>query len=257
MTVWVCVTAGIPAATLTARGTRPAGRGTPRIPTARLGRHDEAAVALAVTLAGALGDRAAAVTVGGSRAETALRAALALGCGRALRIDAEPEAPAVVAGLLADLVRSEGSPTMVLTGIRGSQWETGQVPGLLACRLDVPCVAGVSAVEAAGDGFAAHWEGGGGHDQAPIAAGSVVSVARCLANRPAVPSIHATTAAFTTDVAVVTPGPPAGPPTPPEPVLVGTRIESVETDRIRFGPGELEQAAAEVAERLLRHYGGR
>jgi electron transfer flavoprotein alpha/beta subunit len=257
MTVWVCVTAGIPAATLAARGTRPAGRGTPRVPVARLGRHDEVAVAVAVALAGALGDQAAAVTVGDARAEAGLRAALALGCGRALRIDAEPGTPAVVAGLLADLVRSEGPPTMVLTGLRGSQWETGQVPGLLACRLDVPCVAGVSTVEAAGDGFTAHWDGGGRHDQARIEAGGVVSVARCLTNRPSVPSIHATAAAFATDVAVVTPAPAAGPPMPPEPVLVGTRVESTETDRIRFGPGELEQAAAEVAERLLRHYGGR
>jgi electron transfer flavoprotein beta subunit len=257
MTVWVCVTAGIPAATLAARGTRPAGRGTPRVPVARLGRHDEVAVGVAAALAAALGEQAAAVTVGDARAEAGLRAALTLGCGRAVRIDAEPETPARVAGLLADLVRSEGPPTLVLTGLRGSQWETGQVPGLLACRLDVPCVTGVSTVEATGAGFAAHWEGGGGHEQAALEPGSVVSVARCQANRPAVPSIHATAAAFVTDVAVVPPGPLSGSSALPVPVLVGTRVESVETDRIRFGPGELEQAAAEVAERLLRHYGGR
>jgi electron transfer flavoprotein alpha/beta subunit len=234
VTILVCVTAGVPASTLAARGTAPRpGSGEFRLPSDPLGRHDSAAVAVAVGLAGN-GEDVVAVSVGGPDADTGLRIALAHGCGRAVRVDRSGDLDApTVAELLAGVAETLSGPVTVVTGVRGSAWETGQVPGLLACRLGVPYVGDVSAAD-------------------PGAA--VISVARTAVNRPAVPSLHATVAAFDRDIEVVQS---AATSTAPVPTLVGSRVPDPARQPVRYGADELEHAASAVAARMLHHYVGR
>ncbi|HEX5407579.1 MAG TPA: hypothetical protein VFX16_35335 [Pseudonocardiaceae bacterium] len=254
MTILVCVTAGVPAATLAARGTAPRpGTGAFALPTDQLGRHDATAVAAAVGLAADRED-VVAVSVGDRAADTTLRVALAQGCGRAIRVDrsAGLDAP-TVAELLAGVVDTLPGPVTVVTGVRGSAWETGQVPGLLACRLGVPYLAGVTGVDATGDELAGHWRSAAGDAEARVPRAAVVSVARTADNRPAVPSLRATIAAFDPDIDVLAADATSEVPVP---TLVGSRVPDPARKPLRYGTGELDQAASAVADRLLHHYVG-
>jgi len=254
MTILVCVTAGVPASTLAARGTAPRpGTGRFTLPIDQLGRHDAAAVTVAVGLA-ADGEDVVAVSVGGQGAEAGLRVALARGCGRAMRVDRSDDLDAPsVAELLAGVVGTLPGPVTVVTGVRGSAWETGQVPGLLACRLGVPYVAGVTGVDATGDELTGHWRSASGDAEASTPRGAVVSAARTAGNRPAVPSLHATVAAFDKAIDVVTP---AATSEAPVPTPVGSRVPDPARQPVRYGVGELDEAASAVATRLLHHYVG-
>lgn len=253
MTVLVCVTAGVPASTLVARGTAPQpGAGRFTLPTDQLGRHDAAAVAVAVGLA--VDEDVVAVSVGGQDADAALRVALAQGCARAVRVDRSIDLNAqAVAELLAGVVGTLPGPVTVVTGVRGSAWETGQVPGLLACRLGVPYVAGVTGVDATGDELTGHWRSASGDAEATAPWAAVVSVARTAGNRPTVPSLYATVAAFDPAIEVVAP---AATSEAPAPTLVGSRVPEPARQPVRYGVGELDDAASVVATRLLRHYVG-
>jgi electron transfer flavoprotein beta subunit len=255
MTILVCVTAGVPAATLAARGTAPrSGTGRFTLPTDQLGRHDAAAVASAVGLAADRED-VVAVSVGGQAADAGLRIALAQGCGRAIRVDRSDDLDGpTVAELLAGVVGTLPGPVTVVTGVRGSAWETGQVPGLLACRLGVVYLAGVTGVDATGDGLAGHWRSAAGDAEATAPRAAVVSVARTAGNRPTVPSLHATVGAFEPDIDVVAP---AATSEVPVATLIGSRVPDPARQPVRFGVGELDQAASAVATRLLHHYVGR
>lgn len=252
MTVLVGVTAGVPAATLIARGTAPRpGSGRFALPIEQLGRHDAAAVAVAVGLA----DDVVAVSVGGPDADAALRVALAQGARRAVRVDAPGELDArTVAESLAAVAETLPGPVTVITGVRGSAWETGQVPGFLACRLGVPHVAGVTGVDATSEELTCHWRSASGDTDTTVPRAAVLSVARAAGNRPAVPSLYATVAAFQPAIEVV-----ARPATGAvaAPVLVGSRVPDPARQPARFGVAELDQAASAVATRLLHHYQGR
>jgi electron transfer flavoprotein beta subunit len=119
--------------------------------------HEECAVELAVSLAKDTGGEATVLTVGSADAVEQLRNALALGCTRAVLVEADAAAygPADVAGAIAEVVRAheaEGTGyDLLLLGNDASDTGDFQVGIRLAYRLDRPVVAGVRTVEVDAD----------------------------------------------------------------------------------------------------------
>jgi electron transfer flavoprotein beta subunit len=109
---------------------------------------DEAALEVALRLAAAAGDEVVAVSVGGTRADRGLRAALAVGATRAVRIDA-PEALIGSAVALALAGVATGARWIVCGDVSADRG-TGSVPAFLAAELDAAQALGLISVEAEG-----------------------------------------------------------------------------------------------------------
>jgi electron transfer flavoprotein beta subunit len=119
--------------------------------------HEDCAVELAVQTARDTDGEATVLTLGSSEAVEQLRHALALGCTRAVLIeaDAASHGPADVAAAIADVVKAhqEAGTTydLVLVGNDASDTGDFQVGTRLAYLLDRPVVAGVSTLSVTGD----------------------------------------------------------------------------------------------------------
>ncbi len=120
-----------------------------------LSAHEECAVELATQVAGATGGTATAVTVGSSDAVEQLRDALAVGCGRAVLVEADTErfGPADVAAAIAEVVRTHDAAGttygLVLLGNDAADTGDFQVPVRLAYELSRPIVTGASVARVA------------------------------------------------------------------------------------------------------------
>jgi electron transfer flavoprotein beta subunit len=119
--------------------------------------HDECAVELAVEVAKDTGGEVTVLTLGSAEAVEQLRNALALGCSRAVLVEADAAeyGPADVAAAIAEVVRAhEAAGTtydLVLVGNDASDTGDFQVGIRLAYALDRPVVAGVKTVKVSGD----------------------------------------------------------------------------------------------------------
>ncbi len=117
--------------------------------------HDACAVELATQVAGATGGNATVLTVGQEDATPQLRDALAVGCARAIRVDAPTETygPADVAAAISQVVRTnetEGSTyDLILLGNDAADTGDFQVGVRLAYALDRPVVTGIKMVTVA------------------------------------------------------------------------------------------------------------
>ena len=109
---------------------------------------DELAIEEALRLRDAHGGEVIVVSIAPESARQQLIAGLAMGADRALRVDAEPEEldPLGVAAVLAAVVERE-SPDLILCGKLAIDDEAGQVPGMLAARLDWPLANQASSLE--------------------------------------------------------------------------------------------------------------
>jgi len=109
---------------------------------------DACAVEAAVRLKDQFGATVKVLTLGPKDAEGALRAALAIGAGSALRLwnpQASEWGPFTVAAALASCLRHEASvPDLILCGGSTSDWSSGIVGPALAQQLDLPQVTGVA-----------------------------------------------------------------------------------------------------------------
>jgi len=108
---------------------------------------DACAVEAAVWIKEQIGATVEALTLGPKDAEGALRAALAIGAGSALRLwnpQAAEWGPFTVAAAIASCLLHETSiPDLILCGDAASDWSSGIVGPALAQRLDLPQVTGV------------------------------------------------------------------------------------------------------------------
>lgn len=113
---------------------------------------DACAIEAAVRLKEQFGGSVLALTVGPHDAEGALRAALAIGADRALRLwatEAEAWGPFAVATVLATTLQRETSlPELILCGDSSSDWSSGIVGPALAQHLGLPQVTGVTQLSA-------------------------------------------------------------------------------------------------------------
>jgi electron transfer flavoprotein beta subunit len=109
---------------------------------------DEAALEIALRLAATAGDDVVAVSVGGTQAERGLRAALAAGATRAVRVDA-PEA-LIGASVAAALAGIAAGARWVVCGDVSADRGTGSVPAFLAAELNAAQALGLVSVETEG-----------------------------------------------------------------------------------------------------------
>jgi electron transfer flavoprotein beta subunit len=96
------------------------------------------------------------VTVGDDEADEALRACLAKGADRAIRVDRELDGasdPLLTARLLTAVIAEE-SPDLVLCGVQASDTVNGATGAALAALLALPCVAVARAVQTTDGGVA-------------------------------------------------------------------------------------------------------
>jgi electron transfer flavoprotein beta subunit len=109
---------------------------------------DACAVEAAVRLKEQLGGTVSVFTLGPRDAEGALRAALALGADKAVRLwntQAESWGPFTVAAALAAVLQRETpSPDLILCGNAATDWSSGIIGPALAHYLDLPQVTGVT-----------------------------------------------------------------------------------------------------------------
>ncbi len=117
---------------------------------------DLAAVAIAARLrAGSAGGALTVLALGPPGAEPALRAALAQGADRAIRVEGEPDvlgaSPLATAATLA-AVLAEDSPDLVLCGAQACSHHGGRVGPAVAAMLGWPHVSNVVSVERNGRG---------------------------------------------------------------------------------------------------------
>lgn len=94
------------------------------------------------------------LTMGPGKLEEPMRELLARGADRALLLTDPKMAGAdtlATANALAAAVRHLGGFDLILCGRRAIDGETGQVPGMLAASLDMPCVTNAEGLELAGD----------------------------------------------------------------------------------------------------------
>lgn len=111
-----------------------------------LNESDAYAVDEAVLLAKRHGGRVTAVTVGPIPSQDALYSALAKGADDAIRVDADPGDPLVVAELLAAVAR-RGRYDLILTGIESWEALSSAVGPALAAHLDLPFAGAVCGIE--------------------------------------------------------------------------------------------------------------
>lgn len=147
-----------------------------------LSAHEECAIELATQVAGATGGTATVLTVGSADAIEQLRDALAVGCGRAVLVEAETDrfGPLDVAAAIAEVVRAhEAAGTsygLVLLGNDAADTGDFQVPVRLAYALARPVVTGIATCTVEGDLVVAHGDGPDGQETFELPVPAVVAV---------------------------------------------------------------------------------
>lgn len=144
--------------------------------------HEECAVELAIRLADATGGRVTVLTVGPPEAVDQLRNALALGCGAAVHVEADPArlGPADVAREIAAVVQEHQqagtSYDLVLLGNDAADSGDFQVGIRLAYALGRPVVNGTSTLEVADGVLTAHVDGPAGAETYSVPLPAVATV---------------------------------------------------------------------------------
>ena len=112
---------------------------------------DACAIEAAVRIKEQVGGTVTVLTLGPHEAEAALRAGLAIGADKAVRLwhdEASEWEPFVVASALTEwMQRSEITPDLILCGNSSTDWSSGIVGPALAQHLDVPQVTGVAQLQ--------------------------------------------------------------------------------------------------------------
>jgi electron transfer flavoprotein beta subunit len=144
--------------------------------------HEECAVELATQIAGATGGEATVLSVGSEDSIEQLRDALAIGCARAVLVEADLATlgPVDVARAIADVVRAHEaagvSYDVILLGNDAADTGDFQVPVRVAYGLERPVVTGISTVAVEGDVVVARGDGPDGPEAFELPMPAVVAV---------------------------------------------------------------------------------
>jgi electron transfer flavoprotein beta subunit len=143
------------------------------------------------------------VTVGGADAEPIIRKALALGGDEAIRVNADPADPYLVAAQIAEVAKS-GGYDLVLTGKETIDYNNGSVGGMLAEMLDMPYIALATNLQLAGTTATVKREIEGGEETVEVSLPLVVSCQKGMAEAR-IPNMRGIMAARTKPLKVVEP----------------------------------------------------
>lgn len=110
-------------------------------------------VALKLREARGAGDKISAITLGAKGADEMMKKALALTADAAVRVNVDGAEldSAGKARVLAAAIRLLGGADLVLAGRQAADWEAGQVGGMVAEELGLPCVPFVSRIQPDGE----------------------------------------------------------------------------------------------------------
>jgi len=167
--------------------------------------HEEAAVEIAIQVAEATGGTATVLTLGPGDAVEQLRDAIAIGCSRAVHIEADSEqfGPADVAAAIAQFVQDEEAPVdLVLVGNDAADTGDFQVGVRLAYALGRPVLTGISAVAVDGATITASGAGPDGDEVFEFPGPAVIAVQEGAVS-PRYPSIVGRMRAKKTAVEVI------------------------------------------------------
>ncbi len=114
-----------------------------------IGPYDDYALARAVEIKEAHGGTLTALNVGLAETESSLRKALAIGADDAIRIDAEPTDAYFVATQIADIAR-KNNYDLIFMGRESSDYNGGQVHGMVGEMLNIPSLSPVMKVDIEG-----------------------------------------------------------------------------------------------------------
>lgn len=104
-----------------------------------IGPYDDYALARAVELKEASGGTLTVLNVGEADTEPTIRKALAIGADKAVRINANPKDAYFVSEQIAVYAKDKNFD-MILMGREASDYNGGQVHGMVAEMLDMPCI---------------------------------------------------------------------------------------------------------------------
>ncbi|MPZ60367.1 MAG: electron transfer flavoprotein subunit beta/FixA family protein [Propionibacteriales bacterium] len=172
--------------------------------------HEECAVELAVQAATATGGEATVLSLGSEDSAEQLRDAIAVGCSRAVLVEADPErfGPADVAAAIAGVVRrhaTEGTAyDLVLVGTDAADTGDFQVGMRLAYMLELLVVSGISTFEVEDGTVVAHGDGPDGAETYELARPAVLAIKEGGVT-PRYPSIPGRMKAKRTPIETVTP----------------------------------------------------
>jgi len=159
---------------------------------------DEYAVEEALRLKEANGGKVTVMSVGTDRAESALRACLALGVDEAYLLADDSfvgSDPQAIAKIAAAGVKKLGEYDLILAGKQAVDSDAAQVPAAVAAHLDLPQAMYVKKFESAADGKATiQRTTEDGHDVVELSLPAVVSVVKEI-NEPRLPSLKGKMAA--------------------------------------------------------------
>jgi electron transfer flavoprotein beta subunit len=128
-----------------------------------IGPYDDFALARAVEIKEAHKGHVTVLNVGGKDTEPTIRKALAIGADDAVRIDAEPTDGLFVAKQIAEYAKSQDFD-MILMGRESSDFNGGQVHGMVAEMLDMPSIVPCMTLDIEGDKAVMKREIEGGHE---------------------------------------------------------------------------------------------
>ncbi|TAF67301.1 MAG: electron transfer flavoprotein beta subunit/FixA family protein [Cytophagales bacterium] len=115
-----------------------------------IGPYDDYALARGVELRDALGGTLTALNVGNADTEPTLRKALAIGADDAIRVDAEPTDAFFVAEQIAAIAQKENYD-LILMGRESSDYNGGQVHGMVGEMLGIPSLSPVMKLDIEGN----------------------------------------------------------------------------------------------------------
>ncbi|NCG14453.1 MAG: electron transfer flavoprotein beta subunit/FixA family protein [Bacteroidetes bacterium] len=125
--------------------------------------YDEFALSKALNLKETLGGSVTIITMGDVSVEQTMRKALAIGADDAIRLDAEPTDPIMVAKAIATAI-NDASYDLILCGQESIDYNGGIVPGALAALLNAPFVNACIRLEFDGSAITAIREIDGGKE---------------------------------------------------------------------------------------------
>ncbi|TAD97886.1 MAG: electron transfer flavoprotein beta subunit/FixA family protein [Bacteroidetes bacterium] len=130
--------------------------------------YDDFALARAVEIRDAAKGKLTVLTVGLADADPTIRKALAIGADDAIRVDAKPADALFVAKQIAEIATQE-KYDMILMGRESSDYNGGQVHGMVAALLGIPCVVPCMKLDVEGNKGIMHREIEGGKEIVEVA----------------------------------------------------------------------------------------
>ncbi len=149
-----------------------------------LNPYDEFAVEEALQLVEKNGGEVTVISLGPAAVEPTIRAALAMGAQKAIRIEAEenPADPLVTAKALAEVLK-QGNYDLIFFGKQAIDDDYAQVPQMVATALDLPCATVVVKLDIEGEKLTVEREIEGGKEKLSLSMPAVISAQKGL-NEP-------------------------------------------------------------------------